>query len=399
MSFAYSDESIEIREIASGEVKTIAKVPTAPVATVDLHPQNTHLIVTHQHHAIEWDLQTGRLANRYSTTLSRQYLQSGNSVTDVNYSNDGKRVMVTGYYGGSRLWEQLAEEPDIFLKYKIEGSRAAQFAANDTRVVSCDDNLLTIWDLGTQEKHKEFDSRKLRGTGYWSKINDVAVSPKGNYAIATSNGSGGGDVTIGALIRLDLEPAGAGVVATNKTGFNVLEFAPSSEFFCTGSFDKKLAVRNSLTCAVQRTYPCSSKLTAAGISPASDIIVSGEQKGGMTVWRRGANAPVAMLRQHQKRVNKIKFSSDGRRMISCSEDGKTIVWDTVTWQELATMVVSNDGNDWLVYTPDGRFDGTEGGKKLLSIQNADSGKYLSQDEIRENYFYSGLLAIVWAGSN
>jgi WD40 repeat protein len=62
---------------------------------------------------------------------------------------------------------------------------------------------------------------------------------------------------------------------------------------------------------------------------------------------------------------------------------------------VAEMFYFNDGNDWVIRTPDGRFDGTEKGIKKLYYQK--STKFLSLDKLYEKYYTPGLLKRLLAG--
>ena len=53
-------------------------------------------------------------------------------------------------------------------------------------------------------------------------------------------------------------------------------------------------------------------------------------------------------------------------MLTGSEDGTARIWEERTGVELATLVTGLDG-EWVTITPEGFFDASENGAKLLSV--------------------------------
>ena len=57
-------------------------------------------------------------------------------------------------------------------------------------------------------------------------------------------------------------------------------------------------------------------------------------------------------------MNSIAFDCDDRVVITGSSDGTTRVWDVATGDHLASLVFVSPGQEWLVITPEGLFDGS-----------------------------------------
>ena len=53
----------------------------------------------------------------------------------------------------------------------------------------------------------------------------------------------------------------------------------------------------------------------------------------------------------------MAFAPGGRWACTGSSDGTTRFWDTATGDELARLISLDKGQDWLVVTPEGLFDG------------------------------------------
>jgi WD40 repeat protein len=59
--------------------------------------------------------------------------------------------------------------------------------------------------------------------------------------------------------------------------------------------------------------------------------------------------------EHQDIITSSSFSENGNVILTESSDNTTKLWDTLTGKEICQLVSSENG-DWIVTTPDGRFD-------------------------------------------
>ncbi|MBK9487516.1 MAG: hypothetical protein IPO07_01045 [Haliscomenobacter sp.] len=68
---------------------------------------------------------------------------------------------------------------------------------------------------------------------------------------------------------------------------------------------------------------------------------------------------------HLSAIRAVSFSPSGQFLISGSNDNTAKIWNTQTAAEMATLMAV--GKDWLVTTPEGLFDASEGrhGKVVL----------------------------------
>ncbi|MEK6320575.1 MAG: protein kinase [Acidobacteriota bacterium] len=73
---------------------------------------------------------------------------------------------------------------------------------------------------------------------------------------------------------------------------------------------------------------------------------------------------------HTAAVRKALFSSDGRLLVSCGEDGKVIVWDFARRERIATLT---DHTSWvtaLAFSPDGKWFATGGDDQKVIVWDA-----------------------------
>jgi serine/threonine protein kinase/WD40 repeat protein len=109
-------------------------------------------------------------------------------------------------------------------------------------------------------------------------------------------------------------------------------------------------------------------LTAIAASPAADLVVTayGFSESVARVWN-GKGELIAVLEGHAAWIGDLNFSLDGKRLISAGADQTLRLWDTSTWQELATIRGHGDEVHAAVFSPNGRFalSGSKDGQLLF----------------------------------
>ena len=97
-------------------------------------------------------------------------------------------------------------------------------------------------------------------------------------------------------------------------------------------------------------------------SPDAKLIISGGQDRIIRIWDVKSGQKLKELKGHSGDISRVSFSNDGKLILSQSNaynnnapDNTTKVWDVSSEKELLQMVKFQNG-DWIVTTPDGRFD-------------------------------------------
>ncbi|MFY9610031.1 MAG: hypothetical protein WAU45_15610 [Blastocatellia bacterium] len=116
------------------------------------------------------------------------------------------------------------------------------------------------------------------------------------------------------------------------------------------------------------------------------------------LWDLASGRELRTLKGHSGSIAALDFTADGRFIVSGSDDGSARLWSAATGQMLATLVSLNKGDDWLVVTPDGMFDGSPGGWNQILWRFSPGIYDVSPVEIFFNeYYYPGLLPDILAG--
>jgi len=136
-------------------------------------------------------------------------------------------------------------------------------------------------------------------------------------------------------------------------------------------------------------------------------LVSGGTDKTVRVWDVATGRQLRSMAGHTFWVTSVALSPDGRFIVSGGADGSVRIWDAPSGEQLAVLVSLRehfdrlaDAADWIVVTPDGRFDGSQAGwNQILWRFNNNTFDFAPVEVFFRDFFYPGLLAEVLTGKN
>ncbi|MCD4792045.1 MAG: caspase family protein, partial [Bacteroidales bacterium] len=138
----------------------------------------------------------------------------------------------------------------------------------------------------------------------------------------------------------------------------------------------------------------SSFVTALAVNPAGKIVASGSDDNTIKLWDTDSGELLATLNEHTAGINSLSFSEKDKFLISSSKDGSVRLWDVKDRKLLASLFCIKNSEDWVVVSPNGRFDGTvEGIKKLHIVKNSE---IIPLPSLFEKYYSPKLLSTLLA---
>jgi eukaryotic-like serine/threonine-protein kinase len=128
-----------------------------------------------------------------------------------------------------------------------------------------------------------------------------------------------------------------------------VQFSPRGDFFAVGSL-RQLSIFHRASLQRIEQFPDLEGFTSLRFSPDGRILVSGHLGGNLIVWdtRTWSRRP---LLGHHLYVGQVAFSPDGRRMVSGAE--RLVIWDTDSWQQLARYQLPLHDINLITFSPDG----------------------------------------------
>jgi WD40 repeat protein len=316
-------------------------------------------------------------------------------MTNVVTSPDGNFIVTLSADRLVRIWSLDGRLMDSLPGHKQYPTGLA-YAPNGQYFASGGDEVI-LWSRFGQ-KLNEF-------TGFKNGAGVLAFSPDSRFLFC---GDGGGSVHI-----YDLEQKSVRHLKAHDGRVYALAIAPSGKYFATGSsreevriwdFEGKLQGESRFdqktTRPVSPAYslvfaPEGDKLVAATTNPEKSLQVfdlkaqlvnslklSNSYQGGaitfsksgrwlaatanstVTLWDWPTRKLVRVLKGHGDFIEGLSFTPDEQHIVSAGHDATTRVWRVDNGYSMALLA---HGGDWIVYTPDGYFDGSHYGGDLVGI--------------------------------
>ena len=327
--------------------------------------------------------------------FERNLLGLSGPMTNVATSPDGNFIVTLSADRLVRIWS-LTGRLTASLPGHKQYSTGLAYAPNGMYFASGGDEVI-LWSRFGQ-KLDEF-------TGFRNSAGALAFSPDSRFLFC---GDGGGLVHI-----YDLQQKSVRHLKAHDGRVTALAIDPSGKYFATGSareevriwnFEGKLQGESRFDPKVVRPIgpayslafsPEGDKLVAATTNPEKSlqvfdlkaqpleaIKVPNSHWGGaiafsksgrwlattsnntVIVWDWPSRKLVRVLKGHGDFIEGLSFTPDEQHLVTAGHDATTRVWRLDNGYSMALLA---HGGDWIVYTPDGYFDGSHYGGDLVAI--------------------------------
>ena len=328
-----------------------------------------------------WDLATGRRTRLFSGHMGR--------VMSVAFSPDGLYAISGSEDKTLKLWEVLTGREVRTFRGHRSGFRAGHgreitsvaFSPDGKHVLSgSKDNTLKLWEVDTGRMVRSFI-----GHTHW--VNSVAFSPDGRYALSGSHELTLKlwDISTGQEIR---------TMSGNEGRIYSVAFSPDGRYALSGATCEELKLWDISTGQEVHSLKHPPTVKSVAFSPDGRYALSGSYDKKLRLWEVSTGRHVRTFSGHKWYITSATFSPDGQHILSSSEDGTMKLWEVSTGEVLLSRV-QIDQTDWVVTTPDGRFDGSPDGIELLHY--AKDNKSIPLDALFDRFYTPGLVAQVMSG--
>ncbi len=130
------------------------------------------------------------------------------------------------------------------------------------------------------------------------------------------------------------------------------------------------------------------RVSSAKFSSDSQFVATGDFFGELFLWDVKTGDLIKVFSSHQGNITSINFSPNKKYLITGGKDSTVRFWNIENGQEIVKLITSFEG-DWIVMTPDGRFDASEGALKLMHY--AYGLEIINLEQLKEAYYEPGLL--------
>ena len=367
------DNAISLVDTARAAERLTLKGHSVAVNSVAFSADGKTLAVAGRGPAIKlWDLQ--------AQTSPKNLVGHSSDVTAVAFSLDGKMLASGSYDKTVRIWNLDSGTSQTLTGHSAFVNCVA--FSPDAKLLASggDDQTVKIWNVATGAQLHTL-------TGHIDSVRMIAFAPDGKTIASAS-----GDTTI------KLWDVASGKELRTLSGHSnwvqALAFSPDGHTLASGSVDATIKLWNMSTSEVRTLSGHSSVVQSVAFSQDGSKLASGSWDRTIKIWDVRSGNEIQTLYGHADQVASVTFYRDGKILASGSADAQTKLWGVPSGAILASLSALNE-NDWAVVTPDGLFDASRDGMKLMHY--VQRNQPLPLDSFFEQFYMPHLLAQVMSG--
>jgi streptogramin lyase len=295
-----------------------------------------------------WDTAAGRPVR---TLLGHQ-----KTIHSLAFSPDGKQLLSGSADTTAILWDPAAGEPIRSFRGHTGPILSVAFSPDGSRILTGSaDTTAILWNTRTGEQ-----LRQLKG--HTKAVMAVAYGPDGTK-LATGS----------ADFRAALWDAETGqqtfLLRGHREEVACIAFSPDGTRVADGSYDDTsvlwdVASGKRLGLAARH----GTDIYSIAFTPDGRRVITGERQELIQLSDPTTGTTVRQYIGHMADVHSLSVSPDGRVFLSGSKDGTIRLWDLATGRELLTLTCDASRRVWAVASPEGLFDGSEPGRRLLGFR-------------------------------
>lgn len=359
----------DLRELdAQTEETSIKKGTPSNIRLAEFSPDGRHLLLERRGRIEIWNLESGSP----SGTIGEE----GASVNCMAFRGESGRL-IAGYGDGTvRLWN--FETRELIKEIKAHGESVEILATSDDGDIfatGSEEGSVKLW---RGEKGKRFRKFPKHEKG----IKFIVVSGDGEIFVS---GNENGDIWLGRseeeepLVALNLQDAqtaflgegGERLYLVGKEETKVFDIRTKE---LTG---KKEGIGN---------------FRALDIHPNTQMLAIGTDDLKINLWSVRSSKVIHTFSGIQEKIETLRFSPDGKRLASVSEDGLVRLWDIEKRAPLVS-IVSLSASKWLVFQEEGLFDCSDDMKNF--VVGVQGTKIFGTSQFFNAYHRPGLLSSVY----
>lgn len=338
------DGAVSLVDTSQAAERLTLKGHSEAVNSIAFSPDGKTLAVAGRGTDIKlWDLQ--------SQKSLKNLTGHSNQVTMVAFSPDGSMLASSSYDKTVRVWE-LASGRSKLLNAHTGLVNCVAFGPDGHLLASGgDDSAIKIWSAETGALLRTL-------SGHLDGVRMIAFSPDGKILASAS-----ADTTI------KLWDVASGRELNSLNGHSnwvqSVAFSPNGQTLASASVDMTIKLWSVSTGKETRTLSGhSSVVQSVAFSPDGQRLASGSWDRTIKIWDVASGREIQTLSGHADEVVSVAFYRGGKILASGGQDAQTKLWDTASGANLASLTAL-DEKDWAVVAPDGRFDASADGMKLM----------------------------------
>jgi WD40 repeat protein len=398
------DKTVKLWDIRSGtEVRKFSGAVNHAYS-VDVSPDGRYALSASGREVILWDMAAGR--------RERVFRGHADTVNAVVFSPDGRFALsASGSFEGItdntlRLWEIVTGREIRKFTGHGGGIVAAAFSPDGRFVLSGTstsghDKTARLWDVATGTEIRRFDhsilvneAGKKRDAGGGSF--HLGFSKDGKTAVVSRQ-----DLTDIYNVKTHYDVYDASTWRRQRTitvgGYSGSAFSPDGNYLLVGRALIEIATGNK-----RREYADLFGFAhSVAFFPDMNYFAQSVQARLKEGWENrveiretASGRLVKTLDGHSGDILSVKFTVDGKKVLSSAADGTVRIWDASSGKEIAQMINFNDG-EWIAMTPQGYYTGSEKGDQHVNVRIGN--QVYGVDQYREKFYRPEVVMAALAG--
>ncbi|HEY9834503.1 MAG TPA: hypothetical protein V6D26_28395, partial [Stenomitos sp.] len=302
-------------------------------------------------------------------------VKSKNGVKSVRFLN--KNTLVTGGKDGTaKLWDLSSQPPKLLQKFQhCNSQNKTQCGVNNVRTpnrnseiiaTSGDDGRLILWNLQGRKLSEKVQAHQ-------GSIESINFSPD-NRLIATAGKDG-----VAKLWQLNgnqITPTPVATFQGHQGSVYSVFFSYKKDFLATAGEDGIVILWDFNGKQLQKFNADIVSVKAVRVSEDDKLLATASINGTVRLWSLDINnnykvTPLEEFKGHQGRIESIRFSKDGKTLVSSgADDGMVKIW-TVPEKKFIQLKGHEDSIKSVRFSPNGDLiaTGGEDGRVIIWDRN------------------------------
>lgn len=356
---------------------TVLTESPAPMLWAAFSPDSRRLATASENNAvILWDLTAGRAVRNFAGHFD--------AVQSVVFSPDGERLLTASVDTTAALWQ--VHTGRLIRKFKGHAApvNSAVFSPDGKKILTgSTDKTAILWDAETGAQLRTFK-------GHTDEVVGVAISPDAR-TVATASAD--------RSAMLWNAETGEKLFAMRTTDtVSGIVFNPDGKLVAASNFANNAYIWETATGkSVGSTRRVNLDLNAIAFTPDGRRFFTAGKDATVKLWDTTTRELLREFSGHSTDIQSVAPSPDGRLLLTSSRDGTVRLFDVATGVELVSLASSNGGKNWAVVAPDGLYDGSETGRRMIGYRFATKLPGAVVDQFFAQYYRPGLLAEIFRG--
>lgn len=261
---------------------------------------------------------------------SQQFLHVANGSYAAAISDDAQYAVVSSITDGIAFWDLKNNALLYQWQHKADTDNyvfSMAISHDNSVVLTADQHTFALWQVNDGKNR-----------GFWqldaATVRDVDVSNNGDHLLIGKSNGGVQHITLATGRRLEF--------LGHTERINSIAMSPNGRYALTGGNDYKAYLWDTKSAQIIHTFSHPSRVTKVALDPTGRYAFTADSKDLAQIWDIQTGEQISRLQfsARQQIFSAVRFSPDGRFIATGAPSRKLALWDVQTGQELQQWQVS-----------------------------------------------------------